>query len=115
MTVSRALFRPVSLSSSQLCRCRPFGVVHVVLWLWTGVDIGEAMKTGALWWRVAGETRDLQNPWVALQWGEKYLHMSDGMYFADEEVTYLGQGPQPTGNMSGGHTAGTLYIRGNCQ
>jgi hypothetical protein len=64
------------------------------------------MKTGALWWRVEGKERDLQNPYVALQWGEKYLHMSDGMYFADEEVTYLGTGPQPTGNTSGGHTPG---------
>ena len=34
------------------------------------------------------------------------LHMSDGMYFADEEVTHLGSGPQPTGNWSGGHSAG---------
>ena len=34
--------------------------------------------------------------------GEKYLHMSDGMYFADEEVSYGG------GNTTenGGHTAG---------
>ena len=71
-----------------------------------GVDIGEAMKTGALWWRVSGSERDFNNPWTALQWGEKYLHMSDGMYFADEEVTYLGSGPQPHGNFSGGHTAG---------
>jgi hypothetical protein len=47
-----------------------------------GVDIGQAMKTGALWWRVDGEEEDLNNPFTALQWGEKYLHMSDGMYFA---------------------------------
>lgn len=49
---------------------------------------------------------DKQNPYTALQWGEHYLHMSDGMYFADEEVTYEGSGPQPTGNHSGGHSAG---------
>ncbi len=78
----------------------------------SGVDIGEAMKTGALWWRVEGKERDLHNPYVALQWGEKYLHMSDGMYFADEEVTYLGTGPQPTGNTSGGHTPGAKLPMG---
>lgn len=71
-----------------------------------GVDIGEAMKIGALWWRVSGKERDRNNPYTALMWGEKYLHMSDGMYFADEEVTYQGSGPQPSGNWSGGHTAG---------
>jgi hypothetical protein len=67
-----------------------------------GVDIGEAMKTGALWWRVDGLENDRTNSYMALQWGEKYLHMSDGMYFADEEVTYGG------GNTSinGGHNAG---------
>ena len=71
-----------------------------------GVDIGEAMKLGPLWWRVDGLERDRSNAWAALQWGEKYLHMSDGMYFADEEVTYLGSGSQPHGNWSGGHSAG---------
>jgi hypothetical protein len=67
-----------------------------------GVDIGQAMKTGALWWRVEGKEEDRTNPWTALQWGEKYLHMADGMYFADEEITYGG------GNTThnGGHTAG---------
>ena len=71
-----------------------------------GVDIGEAMKTGALWWRVDGLASDLQNPYTALEWGERFLHMSDGMYFADEEVTYQGSGPEPTGNHSHGHNAG---------
>lgn len=60
------------------------------------------MKTGALWWRVDGLEEDRTNPWTALQWGEKYLHMADGMYFADEEITYGG------GNttQNGGHDAG---------
>eukprot|EP00854_Cymbomonas_tetramitiformis_P005083 gene5083-6187_t len=49
-----------------------------------GVDVGEAMKTGPLWWRVSGKPSDLNNSWVALQWADYYAHMSDGMYFADE-------------------------------
>eukprot|EP00041_Stephanoeca_diplocostata_P035943 m.1287341 g.1287341 ORF g.1287341 m.1287341 type:complete len:747 (-) comp24781_c0_seq15:3930-6170(-) len=71
-----------------------------------GVDIGQAMKTGGLWWRANGKHTDLQSPFEALAWAEKYLHMADGMYFADEEVTSKGSGPQPLGNRSGGHTAG---------
>lgn len=51
-----------------------------------GVDIGQGIKTGALWWRVSGDRRDLENPYTAIQWFESYLHMSDGMYFADENV-----------------------------
>ena len=68
-----------------------------------GVDIGEAQKTGALLWRASGATLDLENSYTALMWAnEKYLHMADGMFFADEEVTYGG------GNTThnGGHTAG---------
>ena len=45
------------------------------------------MKIGALWWRVSGADEDRNNPQAALDWAEKYLHMSDGMYFADEEVS----------------------------
>ena len=30
-----------------------------------GVDIGQAMKTGALWWRVDGNETDFENPWVS--------------------------------------------------
>ena len=37
------------------------------------------MKTGALAWRMGGSSDDLANPWTALMWGEKFLHMSDGM------------------------------------
>jgi hypothetical protein len=44
------------------------------------------MKIGALWWRVDGTDEERSNPYTAVQWGEKYLHMADGMYFADEEV-----------------------------
>ena len=44
----------------------------------------QAMKTGALWWRVAGAQADWDNPAAALQWAERYLHMADGMYMADE-------------------------------
>lgn len=33
-----------------------------------------------------GNDTDLQSPHEALTWAEKYLHMADGMYFADEEV-----------------------------
>jgi hypothetical protein len=54
-----------------------------------GVDIGEAMKVGALWWRVDGTEEERSSPWNAIEWAEKYLHMSDGMYFADEEVQGL--------------------------
>ena len=75
------------------------------------------MKTGALWWRVDANETDRDNPevaldWaglslslslslslcfslslseIALDWAEKYLHMADGMYFADEEITYGGE------------------------
>ena len=55
-------------------------------WLRHGVDIGQAMKTGALWWRVDGEAEDWSNGQAALNWAETYLHRADGMYFADEEV-----------------------------
>lgn len=51
-----------------------------------GVDIGEAMKVGPLLWRMDGSDDSWTNTQVALQWAEKYLHMSDGMYMADEEV-----------------------------
>ena len=59
------------------------GTVHL---LRHGVDIGQAMKTGALWWRVDGKKEDLENPAAALRWAEDFLHRPDGMYFADEEV-----------------------------
>ena len=59
-----------------------------------GVDIGQAMKTGALWWRVDANETDRRNPEVALEWAEKYLHMSDGMYFADEEITCESRPPR---------------------
>lgn len=67
-----------------------------------GVDIGQAIKTGALYWRSSGDAVDYNNPYTALMWSEKYLHMADGMYFADEEVTYGGG----NGTHNGGHTAG---------
>ena len=51
-----------------------------------GVDIGQAMKTGALYWRTSGNEVDLHNPYTALMWSEEFLHMADGMYLADEEV-----------------------------
>lgn len=51
-----------------------------------GVDIGEALKLGALWWRVSGAQSDWDNPAAALQWADSYLHMADGMYMADEEI-----------------------------
>merc|ERR1719454_1069193 len=51
-----------------------------------GVDIGEAMKTGALYWRMTKDSRDFNNPSVALAWADRLLHMSDGMYVADEVV-----------------------------
>ena len=47
------------------------GTVHL---LRHGVDIGQAMKTGALWWRVDGEDKDFANPTAALNWAEAYLH-----------------------------------------
>jgi hypothetical protein len=59
------------------------GFIHL---LRHGVDIGQAMKTGALWWRVDGEQADWKNGQAALDWAEAYLHRADGMYFADEEV-----------------------------
>ena len=66
------------------------------------------MKTGALWWRVDANETDRNNPEVALDWAEKYLHMADGMYFADEEITYGGENDTglPGGARSGGHNAG---------
>eukprot|EP01052_Picozoa_sp_SAG31_P024999 SAG31_NODE_2164_length_6283_cov_2.762451_6_plen_467_part_00 len=51
-----------------------------------GADIGEAMKTGVLNWRSTGSQTDFYSAQAALQWVERYLHMSDGMFFADEEV-----------------------------
>eukprot|EP01063_Lacrimia_lanifica_P018886 TRINITY_DN25848_c0_g1_i1.p1 TRINITY_DN25848_c0_g1~~TRINITY_DN25848_c0_g1_i1.p1 ORF type:complete len:667 (+),score=229.17 TRINITY_DN25848_c0_g1_i1:78-2078(+) len=51
-----------------------------------GVDIGQAMKLGALLWRLNGDGRLLASPGVAVAWAEEYLHMPDGMYFADEMV-----------------------------
>jgi hypothetical protein len=65
------------------------GTVHL---LRHGVDIGEAMKTGALWWRVGGkggadaDADGWKSAWRALEFAERYLHMADGMYWADEEV-----------------------------
>ena len=59
------------------------GFVHL---LRHGVDIGQAMKTGALWWRVDGEQADWKNGQAALDWAEAYLHRADGMFIADEEV-----------------------------
>ena len=61
----------------------PSGVAHL---LRHGVDVGQAMKIGALWWRVDGTQRELQNPHTALAWADRYLRMSDGMYFGDEEI-----------------------------
>ena len=51
-----------------------------------GVDIGEAIKLGAVKWRASGSSRDLASPSVALAWADRYLGMSDGMFMADEEV-----------------------------
>lgn len=48
------------------------------------------MKVGALLWRTDGSDDSWKNPAAALQWAEKYLHMSDGMYMADEEVQGAG-------------------------
>jgi hypothetical protein len=59
------------------------GFVHL---LRHGVDIGQAMKTGPLWWRVDGQERDWENGQASVEWAEAYLHRADGMYFADEEV-----------------------------
>eukprot|EP00912_Choanoflagellata_sp_UC4_P001321 UC4_evm1s812 len=61
----------------------PTGTVHL---LRHGVDIGQAMKTGPLWWRYTGKTSDFQNAVEALAWADKFLPMSDGMYWADENV-----------------------------
>jgi hypothetical protein len=52
-----------------------------------GVDIGEAMKLGALLWRLDGDEESKASPAVALAWADSYLHMADGMFFADEEVS----------------------------
>ena len=52
-----------------------------------GVDIGQAMKTGALWWRFSGAAGDLAGPAAALEWADAYLHLADGMHFADGEVS----------------------------
>lgn len=35
---------------------------------------------------ISGRQEDLDNSEAAVRWFEAYLHMSDGMYFADEEV-----------------------------
>ena len=35
---------------------------------------------------MSGDARSLANPAAAVAWGERYLHMADGMYFGDEEV-----------------------------
>lgn len=43
-------------------------------------------RLGSLWWRVSGASEDFDNSQLALEWAEKYLHMSDGMFMADEEV-----------------------------
>eukprot|EP00935_MAST-01C_sp_MAST-1C-sp1_P001190 g1190.t1 len=61
----------------------PSGAQHL---LHHGVDIGEAMKTGALWWRVSGDEHDRQNSYTSLMWADKYAAMSDGMYYADENL-----------------------------
>lgn len=45
------------------------------------------MKTGALWWRVNGSEYDFNNGQAALDWMDDYLHMSDGMFYADEIVS----------------------------
>ena len=45
------------------------------------------MKTGALWWRVNGSEYDFNNGQAALDWMDDYLHMPDGMFYADEEVS----------------------------
>ena len=55
----------------------PTGTVHL---LRHGVDIGQAMKTGPLWWRYTGSQEDWQNPSDALTWADRFLPMSDGMY-----------------------------------
>ena len=67
------------------------GVQHL---LRHGVDIGQAMKTGPLYWRMAAAqglsaaqaAKDWQSAASAVEWAEKHLHMADGMYYADEEV-----------------------------
>jgi hypothetical protein len=59
------------------------GFIHL---LRHGVDIGQAWKTGPLWWRVDGLQQDWDNGQAAIEWSEAYLHRADGMYFADEEV-----------------------------
>ena len=64
----------------------PTGFMHL---LRHGVDIGQAMKTGPLWWRVDGDEADRMNPSAALEWADAYLHRADGMYWADEEVDGL--------------------------
>jgi hypothetical protein len=57
-----------------------------VLSLRHGVDIGQAMKTGPLWWRVEGNQADFENAQIAVAWADRYLQMANGMFFADEEV-----------------------------
>ena len=61
----------------------PSGFVHL---LRHGVDIGQAMKTGPLWYRVDGAEADRTNAQAALEWADAYLHRADGMYWGDEEV-----------------------------
>lgn len=57
-----------------------------------GVDIGQAMKLGALWWRAGADPAELENPGVALAWADRHAHMSDGMFFADENMGPAGKG-----------------------
>lgn len=54
----------------------PTGIVHL---LRHGVDIGQAMKTGPLWWRADGLDDDLNNSAAALRWADAYLGRADGM------------------------------------
>jgi hypothetical protein len=44
------------------------------------------MKVGALNWRDTSQQSDFDSAQAALDWAEKYLHMADGMFFADEEI-----------------------------
>ena len=68
---------------SALSEAEVTGTAHL---LRHGVDIGQAMKLGPLWWRVSGADTDWRSAQTALDWAERYLHMADGMYFADENV-----------------------------
>jgi hypothetical protein len=64
-------FRGLPWNSSDE-RNDPTGTLHL---LRHGVDIGQAMKTGALWWRVDGQQKDWNNPQVAIEWAERFMHM----------------------------------------